>query len=99
MRRSHLISGSASFTLYASEQDEIVYQEEPDYPFHSFISDIGGATGVILGMSLVTVISSLEYFVARAWRFIASLYISKGETKKNRRIKSSHSQTEVFATL
>ena len=68
MRRSHLISGSASFTLFASEQDEIVYQEEPDYPFHSFISDIGGATGVILGMSLVTVISPratdcIDYYI------------------------------------
>ena len=41
-----------SFTIYSSDMQEIVYQEEPDYPFHSFISDIGGATGVILGISI-----------------------------------------------
>ena len=40
---------------------EIVYQEEPDYPFHSFISDIGGATGVILGISFATVFGAIDF--------------------------------------
>ena len=51
---------------------EIVYQEEPDYPFHSFISDIGGATGVILGISFATVFGAIDFAFAH---FIGTCYI------------------------
>ena len=53
-----------SFTIYSSDMQEIVYQEEPDYPFHSFISDIGGATGVILGISFATVFGAIDFAFA-----------------------------------
>mgnify|MGYP000369618764 CR=1 FL=1 len=43
---------------------EIVYQEEPDYSLHAFIADIGGATGVILGISFATLFGALDFALA-----------------------------------
>lgn len=55
---------------------EIVYQEEPDYPFHSFISDIGGATGVILGISFATVFGAIDFAFAHFIGNIKSININ-----------------------
>ena len=57
---------------------EIVYQEEPDYPFHSFISDIGGATGVILGISFATVFGAIDFAFAHFIGQILNI-VKKGE--------------------
>ena len=70
---------------------EIVYQEEPDYPFHSFISDIGGATGVILGVSLATLIGAIDFAFAHLSSVIKDF---AGNRNKLKKMPSSASQTE-----
>ena len=37
-----------------------VQNEVPVYPWHRFISDVGGSAGVILGISLLTIFKIFE---------------------------------------
>ena len=41
------------------------YEEEPEYTLESLFSDIGGAAGLALGMSLATFFGALEYLLYR----------------------------------
>ena len=41
------------------------YEEEPEYTLESLFSDIGGAAGLALGMSLATFFGALEYLIYR----------------------------------
>ena len=46
--------------LYMTEVDEVVYTETPEYGIDSFLSDVGGTAGLILGMSFATVIGLID---------------------------------------
>ena len=41
------------------------YEEEPEYTLESLFSDIGGAAGLALGVSLATFFGALEYLLYR----------------------------------
>ena len=43
-----------------SEMPSNVQNEVPVYPWHRFISDVGGSAGVILGISLLTIFKLIE---------------------------------------
>ena len=47
------------------EGSEMDFVEEPEYTLESLFSDIGGAAGLALGMSLATFFGALEYFIYR----------------------------------
>ena len=47
------------------EGSEMDFEEEPEYTLESLFSDIGGAAGLALGMSLATFFGALEYFIYR----------------------------------
>lgn len=76
---------------------EIVYQEEPDYPFHAFISDIGGATGVILGISFATLIGAIDFAFAHLSNMLRVWLHVRWKELKN--MPSSASQTDKFLHL
>ena len=43
-----------------SEMPSNIQNEVPVYPWHRFISDVGGSAGVILGISLLTIFMIIE---------------------------------------
>ena len=47
------------------EGSEVDYEEEPAYTLESLFSDVGGAAGLALGMSLATFFGALEYLMYR----------------------------------
>ena len=47
------------------EGSEVDYEEEPAYTLESLFSDVGGAAGLALGMSLATFFGALEYLIYR----------------------------------
>ena len=58
--------------ILVPEGSEVDYEEEPAYTLESLFSDVGGAAGLALGMSLATFFGALEYLMYR-------LYINKVE--------------------
>ena len=53
------------FLITVPEGSEMDYEEEPEYTLESLFSDIGGAAGLALGMSLATFFGALEYLIYR----------------------------------
>ena len=51
--------------LLVPEGSEVDYEEEPAYTLESLFSDVGGAAGLALGMSLATFFGALEYLMYR----------------------------------
>ena len=51
--------------ILVPEGSEMDYEEEPEYTLESLFSDIGGAAGLALGMSLATFFGALEYLIYR----------------------------------
>ena len=54
------------------EGSEVDYEEEPAYTLESLFSDVGGAAGLALGMSLATFFGALEYLMYRLY-FISTI--------------------------
>ena len=55
------------------EGSEVDYEEEPSYTLESLFSDVGGAAGLALGMSLATFFSALEYLIYRLVNLIVKV--------------------------
>ena len=54
-------------SILVPEGSEVDYEEEPAYTLESLFSDVGGAAGLALGMSLATFFGALEYLMYRYW--------------------------------
>ena len=54
-----------SFMITVPEGSEMDYEEEPEYTLETLFSDIGGAAGLALGMSLATFFGAIEYLLYR----------------------------------
>ena len=46
----------ASMVVGIAEESDMIVAENATYPFGSFISDVGGAAGLILGMNILGLI-------------------------------------------
>ena len=53
--------------ILVPEGSEVDYEEEPAYTLESLFSDVGGAAGLALGMSLATFFGALEYLMYRLY--------------------------------
>ena len=63
--RHILFFGTFISSISVPEGSEVDYEEEPAYTLESLFSDVGGAAGLGLGMSLATFFGALEYFIYR----------------------------------
>ena len=54
-----------NWVILVPEGSEVDYEEEPAYTLESLFSDVGGAAGLALGMSLATFFGALEYLMYR----------------------------------
>ena len=52
-----------SFIMYPTSITEVEYEEVPEYEFSKLLSDIGGTAGLILGISVSTVLAYLDKFL------------------------------------
>jgi hypothetical protein len=65
------IISNPCFLITVPEGSEMDYEEEPEYTLESLFSDIGGAAGLALGMSLATFFGALEYLL---YRLLCAIY-------------------------
>ena len=47
----YCIRATNSKVLYMTEVEEVMFEETPEYTLENYLSDVGGAAGLILGMS------------------------------------------------
>ena len=48
------------YTVYLAEVNEITHLEVAQYSIEQFLSDVGGAAGLFMGMSLATVLGTFD---------------------------------------
>lgn len=55
--------------LYMTEVEEVMFEETPEYTLENYLSDVGGAAGLILGMSAATIVGFIEHVLLHlTWR-------------------------------
>ena len=87
----------ASAVLYIPDVMEHVNQEVPDYGFflpsyhfylqlfsewEQFMGDVGGSAGLVLGVSLATILSTMDWLASSTCRFFARVRDSYRNPKK-----------------
>lgn len=60
----------AAFQIYMTTSNILKYEEFPDYPKAQFLSDIGGAAGLCLGMSFASLIGIIDCLLSYIFRWI-----------------------------
>ena len=66
----------ASVRISLPESQEYVHEEKEDYGMSRYLSDVGGAMGLVLGVSLVSFIELVECFIFGThaiWQYRAKL--------------------------
>ena len=53
----------ASVRISLPESKEFQHREEPDYALSQYLSDVGGAMGLVLGASLVSVLELFDCLI------------------------------------
>ena len=52
-----------------TEVEEVMFEETPEYTLENYLSDVGGAAGLILGMSAATIVGFIEHVLLHlTWR-------------------------------
>ena len=52
-----------------TEVEEVMFVETPEYTLENYLSDVGGAAGLILGMSAATIVGFIEHILLHlTWR-------------------------------
>ena len=64
-------------TWKLAEEAHIILKEEPVYPLFAFISDIGGAAGLFLGLSVIKIIRVIFDFIGFLVNKLARLFFEK----------------------
>ena len=59
----------STMVLYMTEVEEVMFVETPEYTLENYLSDVGGAAGLILGMSAATIVGFIEHILLHlTWR-------------------------------
>ena len=64
---------TATMVIYMTDVEEVCYTEVPEYTREDFLSDIGGSAGLILGMSVATVIGFLDIVIQSFVKYLKNL--------------------------
>ena len=56
--------------LYLSDLDEITLLESGDYQWATFISNVGGGAGLILGLSVASILGGIDLMLVTICNFI-----------------------------
>ena len=72
--------------------------QREDYTFNQFFSELGGAAGLVLGVSLISIVRvvdlSISMLVRKLQIYCKTYYLRKEEEKSQWKSESKHSQTD-----
>ena len=54
------------FKLYFPSLAITQHRQQEDYSSNQFVSELGGAAGLVLGVSLVSIIRMIDFFISRS---------------------------------
>merc|ERR1711915_415977 len=81
-----------SFIMYPTSVTEVEYEEVPEYEFSKLLSDIGGTAGLILGISVSTVLAYLDKFLV----YVIPRFISRGDDPSSPRSKQRSTTLTIY---
>ena len=59
----------SAVVVYLAEVNEVTHLEVAQYTIEQFLSDVGGAAGLVLGVSLATLVGFLDCCLVSFFRF------------------------------
>ena len=62
-------------SIYYRTYDVMEFTERPEYSMDSFLSALGGALSLFLGVSLVQAFEVVEFLILFAWELIKNIWI------------------------
>ena len=96
IRRQNSDMSLTSIVLNLAEDTNILEDEIPTYPTYQFISDVGGLAGLVLGISMLSILTCIqkliEYFLDGRMRKKGSLIFNKNKKEDSwiRRVRASY---------
>ena len=50
-------------SVHFSSMEEVTIEEIPDYTFYDYLAEMGGLVGILVGMSVISIIEVLLYLI------------------------------------
>ena len=83
-----VVHNMSAVVVYLAEVNEVTHLEVAQYTIEQFLSDVGGAAGLFMGMSLATVLGTCDFIflmIYESVRTLLSARNSKIEKKAKQR--------------
>ena len=65
-----VVQNISSVVVYLPEVNEVTHLEVAEYTIEQFLSDVGGAAGLFIGMSLATVLGACDFIFFMIYEFV-----------------------------
>ena len=64
-----VVQNMSAVVVYLPEVNKVTHLEVAEYTIEQFLSDVGGAAGLVLGVSLATLVGFLDCCLVSFFRF------------------------------
>ena len=64
-----VVHNMSAVVVYLAEVNEVTHLEVAQYTIEQFLSDVGGAAGLFIGMSLATVLGACDFIFFMIYEF------------------------------
>ena len=84
-----VVQNMSAVVVYLPEVNKVTHLEVAEYTIEQFLSDVGGAAGLFIGMSLATVIGTCDFIFLMIYEFVQKtlFYKRKGDIILDRDLK------------
>ena len=72
-----LVQNMSAVVVYLPEVNKVTHLEVAEYTIEQFLSDVGGAAGLFIGMSLATVIGTCDFIFLMIYEFVQKTLFCK----------------------
>jgi len=69
-----VVHNMSAVVVYLAEVNEVTHLEVAQYTIEQFLSDVGGAAGLFMGMSLATVLGTCDFIFLMIFESIQKAY-------------------------
>ena len=67
------VQNMSAVVVYLPEVNEVTHLEVAEYTIEQFLSDVGGAAGLFIGMSLATVLGTCDFIFLMIYESVHTL--------------------------
>ena len=77
LKQTTVVQNMSAVVVYLPEVNKVTHLEVAEYTIEQFLSDVGGAAGLFIGMSLATVIGTCDFIFLMIYEFVQKTLFCK----------------------